>query len=335
MSLFVERPGLLTTVQDLGRYGAQKYGVIVSGAVDRLALRIANLLVGNEEGEAGLEITIIGPELAFERTALISICGANLSPELDGKSVPLWKTIMVPAGSRLKFGKARQGCRSYVAIGGGLDLPAEMNSRSTYLRAKLGGYLGRALETGDRIALREPSSQNKRLLHVVSGHEDEDGYAASPWSVSHDLIPPYQPEPTVQATAGQEYELFDEESRHRFFHEPFTILPQSDRMGYRLKGSPLLLREQQEMISSAVTFGTVQVPSDGNPIVLMADHQTTGGYPKIAQVISADLPLLAQANLGGKVSFRLVSLREAQQTYVAQQLALQTLRRGMEQMAHS
>ncbi|MDF2659748.1 MAG: hypothetical protein K0Q94_2539 [Paenibacillus sp.] len=335
MSLLVGRPGLLTTVQDLGRYGAQKYGVIVSGAADRQALRIANLLVGNEEGEAGLEITILGPELVFERTALISICGADLSPELGDKSVPLWKTIMVPAGSCLTFGKARQGCRAYVAIGGGLDVPSEMNSRSTYLRARLGGYLGRALESGDRIAFRAPSSLNKRLLHVVSGYEDEDGCTMSPWSVSHDLIPPYGPEPTVQAIAGQEYELFDEKSRHRFFHEPFTVLPQSDRMGYRLKGSPLLLREQREMISSAVTFGTVQVPPDGNPIVLMADHQTTGGYSKIAQVISADLPLLAQANLGGKVSFRLVSLRTAQQKYVQQEQAINTLRRGMEQMARS
>ncbi|GAA3413228.1 biotin-dependent carboxyltransferase family protein [Paenibacillus hodogayensis] len=332
MSLLLSRPGLLTTVQDLGRFGAQKYGVIVSGAVDRQALRIANLLVGNEEGEAGLEMTIIGPELVFERTVLISICGADLSPTLDGKPVPLWKTILAPQGSCLKFGKIRQGCRAYLAVGGGLDVPAELNSRSTYLRAQIGGFLGRALVEGDRIPIGAPSSSAKRLLLLLNKQTDEDGFAVSPWSVTYDLIPRYCPDPTVQVIAGQEYDLFDEESIYRFFHDPFTVLPQSDRMGYRFKGSSLALKEKQEMISSAVTFGTVQVPADGNPIVLMADHQTTGGYPKLAQVISTDLPLLAQVNLGGKVRFQLVSLRAAQRKYVAQQLAMRTLRRGLEQM---
>ncbi|MFD0712012.1 biotin-dependent carboxyltransferase family protein [Paenibacillus sp. GCM10027626] len=334
MSLLVKRPGLLTTVQDLGRYGAQKYGVIVSGAVDRLALRLANLLVGNEENAACLEMTIIGPEIVLEQPVLIAICGADLSPTLDGNPLPRWKTIAAPGGSVLKFGKPQEGCRAYLAVGGGLDVAAEMNSRSTYLRAQIGGFQGRALQEGDRIPLGSASERTARLQRLLTGAAAADSLAVSRWSVAQELIPAYSPQPVLHVTAGQEYELFDQESQYRFFHEPFTVLAQSDRMGYRLQGSGLQLAEPKEMLSSAVTFGTVQVPPDGNPIVLMADHQTTGGYPKIAQVISTDLPLLAQVNLGGKVGFQLLDLREAQQRALAQQAALRTLQLGLRQLVH-
>ena len=327
MSLFVKKAGLLTAVQDLGRYGTQKYGVVASGAMDAFALRTANLLVGNRESDACLEIAMIGPELVFERPALFSICGGDLSASLNGQAVPLWRTIYAPAGSRLTFGAPVRGCRAYLAVAGGLDVPPVMGSRSTFLRAGIGGYQGRALRPGDRVAIGQPSALAQRFMEQLAA----DGpIGISRWSVSSGLLPSYTEQPTLRIIEGEEYHLFDEESKHRLLHEPFTVLPQSGRMGYRLAGGELKLKQKAEMISAAVTFGTMQVPADGNPIVLMADRQTTGGYPKIAQVITVDLPLLAQVNLGGKVQFRKVSLQEAQAEYISRELALRELRCGLE-----
>ncbi|MGG6313372.1 biotin-dependent carboxyltransferase family protein [Paenibacillus macerans] len=332
MSLLIEKPGLLTTVQDLGRYGVQKYGVIVGGAMDAFALRVANLLVGNDEGEAGLEITMLGPQIRFEQTALISVCGGNLSPKLNGTPLPLWRTILAPKGSTLAFGPMKLGCRAYLAVGGGFDVPLQMNSRSTYLRAGLGGFEGRALVKGDRLPIGDLTPRSSNLLGRLAREANNEFGAVSRWSVFSEMLPKYAPNPTVQVIAGEEYDLFQEESLRLFVNEEFAVLPQSDRMGYRFKGYELKLRETKEMISSAVTMGTVQVPPDGNPIILMADRQTTGGYPKIAQVASTDLPLLAQANLGARVSFKLISLEEAQHQYVARETAIQTLHQGLERL---
>mgnify|MGYP002067041855 CR=1 FL=1 len=329
MSLLVTKSGLLTTIQDLGRYGAQKYGVVVGGAMDSFALRMANLLVGNEEGEAGLEITMVGPDLTFDSSVLISLCGGDLSPTLNGIPLPLWRTVYAPKGSRLQFGRLMQGCRTYLAVEGGLDVPLQMNSRSTYLRAGIGGYHGRALRVGDVIPTRSTTSRSLQLMEKLERKAGDASYAVSRWSVSTELLPLYSSEPTVQVVDGEEFQLFDDESVNRFLSESFTVLSQSDRMGYRLSGSSLKLKEEQEMISSAVTFGTIQVPAGGDPIVLMADRQTTGGYPKLAQVITADLPLLAQVNLGGKVHFQRISLREAQEQYIIRELAVKTLRGGL------
>ncbi|MCM3698878.1 biotin-dependent carboxyltransferase family protein [Paenibacillus macerans] len=329
MSLLIHKPGLLTTVQDLGRYGFQKYGVTVGGAMDAFALRIANLLVGNEEGEAGLEITMMGPEIVFEQTALISICGGDLSPKLNGVSLPGWRTILAPKGSTLNFGPMKQGCRAYLAVSGGVDVPVQMNSRSTYLRAGIGGYHGRALAKGDRLPVGSMSLQSLHMLGLLAREAENNLGAVSRWAVSADLIPPYEPNPVIRVIAGEQYDLFREESKALFISEPFEVLPQSDRMGYRLNGPELKLMKTVEMISSAVTMGTVQVPPDGNPIVLMADRQTTGGYPMIAQMASMDLPLLAQVNLGGKVRFQLISLREAQRQLIEREQAILALRQGL------
>ncbi|GIP10698.1 biotin-dependent carboxyltransferase family protein [Paenibacillus sp. FSL R5-0527] len=332
MSLLITKPGLLTTVQDLGRFGAQKYGVIVSGAMDAFALRIANLLVGNEEGAAGLEITMTGPEIRFEQTALISICGGDLSPKLNGVSFPGWRTVLAPKGSALTFGPMKQGCRTYLAVGGGLEVPLLMNSRSTYLRAGIGGYGGRALAKGDRLPVGNMCMRSLNLLALLARKAENSSGAISRWSVSADLIPPYEPNPKVQVIAGEQYDWFEEESKALFAGEPFEVLPQSDRMGYRLKGPRLKLTKSVEMLSSAVTMGTVQVPPDGNPIVLMADRQTTGGYPKIAQAASVDLPLLAQVNLGGKVRFKRISLGEAQRQFIEREKAVLALRQGLDHL---
>ncbi|WP_068785809.1 5-oxoprolinase subunit C family protein [Paenibacillus phocaensis] len=335
MSLLIEKPGLLTTVQDLGRFGVQKYGVIVSGAMDAFALRVANMLVGNPEGEAGLEITLLGPVIRFEQTALISLCGGDLSPKLNGVPVPLWRTVLAPKGSTLTFGPTKLGCRAYLAVGGGLDVPIRMNSRSTYLRAGIGGYEGRALAAGDRLALGERTPLGSHMLGVLAREANKESGAVSRWAVFPEILPKYAANPTVQLIPGEEYEHFQELSQHDLWNEEYAVLPQSDRMGYRFKGRELKLSQTKEMISSAVTMGTVQVPPDGNPIILMADRQTTGGYPKIAQVASVDLPLLAQTNLGARVRFRKVALQEAQRQLIERETAIQTLRKGLDLLATS
>ncbi|WP_059040561.1 5-oxoprolinase subunit C family protein [Paenibacillus rubinfantis] len=335
MSLLIEKPGLLTTVQDLGRFGVQKYGVIVSGAMDAFALRLANLLVGNAEGEAGLEITLLGPVIRFEQTALISLCGGDLSPKLNGIPVPLWRTVLAPKGSTLTFGPAKLGCRAYLAVGGGIDVPVRMNSRSTYLRAGIGGYEGRSLVAGDQLSFGEMTPRGSHLLASLAREASKESGAFSRWAVFPEILPKYAANPIVQLIPGEEYDLFQEQSQLDLWQEQFAVLPQSDRMGYRFKGRQLQMNQSKEMISSAVTMGTVQVPPDGNPIILMADRQTTGGYPKIAQVASVDLPLLAQTNLGARVRFRKITLQEAQRQLIERENAIQTLRNGLEQLETS
>ncbi|MFC4600741.1 biotin-dependent carboxyltransferase family protein [Cohnella hongkongensis] len=331
MMMTILKPGLLTTVQDAGRYGAQRYGVIVGGAMDAFALRVANLLVGNEEGEAGLEMTTIGPEIDFPQPALISIGGGDLSPVLNGREAPLWRTIYVPARSRLVFGSAKRGCRAYLAVAGGVDVPVRMNSRSTCFRAGFGGFEGRALQAGDRIPIGLSSERSRRLAERLS-LEEREGAAISGWSVAPELLPSYSDAPTVRAIADPELERFEPADAERFFREAYLVRSESDRMGYRLSGAELRLKEKRERASSAVTFGTVQVPPDGQPIVLMADRQTTGGYPIAAHVASVDLPLLAQTRLGGRIRFRLVALQEAQRQILIRENGIRTLRRGLERI---
>ncbi|MDG0792471.1 biotin-dependent carboxyltransferase family protein [Cohnella ginsengisoli] len=329
MSMIILKPGLLTTVQDLGRYGAQQFGVIVAGAMDAFALRISNLLVGNDENAAGLEITMVGPEIYFAERTLISVCGGDLSPVLNDREVPLWKTVVAPEGSLLRFGRVRLGCRAYLAVAGGVDAPVRMNSRSTYLRAGIGGWEGRSLQKGDRLPVGAASPANRALTALLADEAEADGVAFSRWSVAPDLLPSYTANPEVRAVPGQEAALFEKDSAVRFLNETYQIRTESDRMGYRLTGEILRLREKRELASAAVTFGTVQVPPDGQPIVLMADRQTIGGYPKIAQVASVDLALLAQANLGERIRFRSVSWREAQRLYLIRENGIRMLRSAL------
>ncbi|PWK15811.1 biotin-dependent carboxyltransferase family protein [Tumebacillus permanentifrigoris] len=309
MTLRVLRPGLLTTVQDLGRPGYQNQGVVVGGAVDRFALRVANLLVGNLEGAAALEITLHGPRLHVESDVYLAIGGADLSPALDGEPLPLWRPLLAPRGTVLDFGAPRRGCRAYLAIaGGGFDVPVVLGSRSAYLRAGI----GRALAKGDVIApLGTPPRTRLRTsayLHPA-------------------LLPAYSPHPLLRVLRGNQFETFTPESRERFFQTRYTVTPHSDRMGCRLMGgSSLELQHAEQMISEAVTSGTIQVPPAGGPILLLADRQTTGGYPKIGQVAAVDLPLAAQVPPGGTVRFQEISLEEALSLYVARERALLRLK---------
>ena len=312
--LTIHKSGMQTTVQDLGRTGFQKYGVVASGAMDSYALRMANLLVGNEENAAALEITLMGPLIQFDEDHVISICGGDLTPQLDGKAVKSWRAITAMKGQTLTFGKLRSGSRCYMAVAGGISVPEVMGSRSTYLRAKLGGYQGRALESGDQLAIGDAGAAQKSAV------QDESWFVPSP---------PYSSEPVIRVMKGRQFDLFSEESRKHFFSEAFSVNSQSDRMGYRLDGPRLVLAEAQEMISEAVVFGSIQVPSDGNPIILMADRQTAGGYPKIAEVITVDLPLISQLKPGDCLRFKEVSVEEAQRLLKLQEKTINCLKRAL------
>ncbi|MFB6366356.1 biotin-dependent carboxyltransferase family protein [Paenibacillus elgii] len=316
MSIHILNPGFLTTVQDKGRFGFQRQGVIVSGAMDSFALRAANALVGNEDNAAALEVTLMGTVIRFEADSLISICGGNLSPAIEGEPVPLWRPLLIREGSTLEFGPCRSGARVYLAVAGGIDVPLRMHSRSTYLRAGIGGHEGRALKAGDRLGFGLPSEPAAGYLKDRQTALRVKRWLAAEWFMGNEALPGYAQDPVIRVIRGREYDFFTEESQTAFVTRPFRITPQSDRMGYRLLGETLALKKSLETLSEAISFGTVQVPPEGNPIVLMADRQTIGGYPRIAQVITADLPVLAQAKPGDSIRFAEVSLQEAEKLYI-------------------
>ncbi|WAH39180.1 biotin-dependent carboxyltransferase family protein [Alicyclobacillus dauci] len=308
----VLHPGMLTTIQDLGRFGFQKFGVIVSGAMDPFALRVANLLVGNKENTAALEMTLAGPTLQFNKNCLISITGFGMNAKINNEVVRHWRPVYVRAGSVLEFTPTTVGCRAYLAVEGGFAVPTIMGSTSTYLKAGIGGYNGRAIQTGDYLDIGQQASAPLVIKETLVSRLKESSFVYPKWHVSSEFLPKYQPNPVLRVVKGNQFEDFTEESRTAFLEGRFEVSSRSDRMGYRLSGQALQLTNQVELISEAVTSGTVQVPSDGNPILLLADRQTIGGYPKIAQVVRVDLPIIAQARPGEKVGFELVTLEQAQ-----------------------
>jgi antagonist of KipI len=324
----IKKPGLLTSFHDLGRYGYQQYGVIASGSMDQAAHRISNIIVGNDENEATMEITLSGPTLEFNGDALISICGADLSPSINGKIVKPWRPVYVEKGSILTFGKCKHGCRSYLAVAGGYDIPDIMGSTSTYLRAGIGGWNGRALQAEDQIHLKAPGVLAGRIKAAIT-KQSSQAFIEADWTVAGNALPKYRINPEIRVTKGREYDLFDNFSIYEFLHSRFKITSHSDRMGYRLEGSKLTLKESSELISEPVRFGTIQVPAEGNPIVLLADRQTTGGYPKIAEIASVDLPLVAQSKPGEHLSFRLISLAEAQTLFLEHEVNIKRIKQGI------
>lgn len=327
MSIRIVRPGLLTTVQDLGRPGYQKDGVTVGGALDAFALRVANLLVGNAESAAGLELTLLGPTVCFEADALLAIGGGRLGPAIDGERIPEWRAIRAQAGATLSFEGAASGCRAYLAVAGGFSVPPVLGSRSTYLRARIGGVAGRALREGDRLALGEPSPLARRIAAGLEG--GGASVAVARWTVSAELLPEYRPDPIVRVMRGTHFDRLTPGSREALFTGSFRVLPESDRMGYRLEGPALALAAPLELVSEAVAAGTLQLPPDGQPIALLADRQTTGGYPRIGQIASVELPLVAQTRPGDAIRFREISLREAQSLYLARERGIEQLRRAI------
>ncbi len=329
MGLHFKTAGLLTTIQDTGRYGFQKDGMPVSGAMDRLALRIANILTGNKENEAAIEITLTGPEILFEADLLVAITGAGLLPHVNGQPAALWKPLLIRKGSLLTFGRQGSGCRVYLAVAGGLDVPLVMNSASTCLSTSMGGWKGRAIGAGDYIPAKGLAGQTRPGGNISGMKPVTGAFSQARWSPSPLLLPPYSGPPVIRFVHGPEFDWFSDESKNHFLKEEFLITSQSNRMGYRLEGPPLQLNEKKELLSSAVTFGTVQIPAGGSPIVLMAGHATTGGYPRIAQIITADLPLLAQLPPGKRIRFKIVSLPEAQQLLIEQEKKISFLKKAI------
>lgn len=302
MEIKVIRPGMLTTVQDLGRRGMRRAGLTGGGAMDQFALGLANRLVGNEPNTPALEMTLTGPELEFSEEALIAITGAGMG---DREHLHPFK---VKAGERVKLGSTTHGSRAYLAVAGGLKVGMVLGGAGTDLRAALGGHEGRALQTGD-------------VLHAEVVPREIYGR----WWVSPRLLPAYSLSPEVRAIPGAEMSEFAES----FWGSAYEISAQSDRMGYRLQGKMLERKTSRELVSAAVIPGTVQVPPDGGPIVLMADAQTIGGYPRIAHVAQVDLPLLAQLRPGDHVTFTLIDLEEAQRLANQRERDLNFLREAL------
>jgi antagonist of KipI len=306
----ITRGGLLTTVQDLGRAGMQQHGIATGGAMDTTAHRVVNLLVGNPEDAATLECTMIGPELEFEDDLLLAIGGGDLGATLDGAPIPMWCPFTARPGSVLAFSGARSGCRAYVAVAGGVDVPIVLGSRGTDLIAGMGGLDGRALQRNDEIGAGPPSDLSQRIRERLSA---DPRHARS---AGRSLLPRRSPEPVARIIHGPEHDRFSAVSRELLSADAFEVSPQSNRMGLRLMGPALALAGLYDLHSSPVAAGTVQVPPSGDPIVLMADHQTIGGYPRMASVITADLGIFAQAPPGMRVRFREVDVAEAQSAYL-------------------
>jgi biotin-dependent carboxylase-like uncharacterized protein len=300
----IVRPGMYTTVQDLGCLGHRAVGVAVAGAADALSARLANLIVGNPEDAAGLEATLVGPEIRFTRETVVALGGA----EFEG--LPAWRPVSVPAGTVLQLGAARRGCRGFLAIAGGVDVPRVLGSRSTHVRAGFGGWQGRVLRAGDRLPLAEAN----RALRGA-------------WRVDPRMLPAYSSEPVVRILPGAQAAEFSA----AWPDLCFKVRPQSDRMGVRLEGPAIVRGVASDLVSSPVSPGTIQVPPDGQPIVLLADAQTIGGYPQIAQVASVDLPLVAQLRPGDTVRFRVITLAEARAALAAREQALALLRTGLKE----
>jgi antagonist of KipI len=330
MSIKVLEPGLSTTVQDLGRVGYQQYGVVVGGVMDKVAARLANALIGNSEEDAVLELTLMGPTLLFQSDTLISICGADLSAKIDEVPVPLWRPIYVKEGSILRFGRPHQGCRAYLALAGGIDVPLVMESRSTYVRGGIGGYHGRAMQKGDVLNLNPIKSNHiKNLTEVLSKQVESDPFKSVNWTVSAQIKPAYKKDPEIRFIKGPQYDQFTEKSREQFLTEYYQVTSKSDRMGYRLSATALELSDKVELLSEAVTMGTIQVPNDGQPIILMADRQTIGGYPKIGYVASIDFPVLSQVMPGEKLTFKEISILNAQWLLLEREQMLSEVRIGI------
>jgi antagonist of KipI len=328
VALNVLRAGVLTTVQDLGRHGYQRHGVPVAGAMDAYSLRVANAVVGNESGDAGLELTLEGPAIELEDETLIAICGADLGPQAAHVPLPMLRPVWLAAGSQIEFGLARTGSRAYLAVAGGIDVPRVLGSRSTYLRAALGGIDGRAVRRGDRLPVGPvPAPRYPKLKALALAAKQR--FAAPHWAASvHPEKLDRSPQ-ILRFVPGRYWEALPADSRTRFMGSEFRVSADSDRMGYRLQGATLDMANRGDLLSEGVAFGTIQLPPDGCPIVLMADRQVTGGYPRIGDVASVDLGLAAQLKPGDRLRFERISLTQAQQLWMAQERAYAELREAI------
>jgi biotin-dependent carboxylase-like uncharacterized protein len=305
VAIRVKSSGLLTTVQDTGRFGEYDIGMPPSGAMDVFSYQVGNYLVGNEDGAAGLEITYFGPELEFTEDAVVAVTGAEMPPKINGEEAPTWETLQVREGDILSFDYLKNGARSYLAVAGGMDVPVFMHSRSTYTLIGLGGHEGRALKEDDELGLGEARNGEARV-----GKRVED-----------DHIPRYTKETELRVIIGLASYRLTEESMREFLNVEWTVTPDADRVGYRYRGGELGFVEREQpagagsdpanVVDFGYPIGSIQVPGGVEPIVLMNDAVTGGGYATIGTVISADRDRLAQSKTNDKTRFRSIELEEA------------------------
>lgn len=291
-----ENPGVLTTIQDEGRYGYEQFGMSPAGPMDGTAFRTANLLVGNPEGESALEATVLGPTLRFDQDNVVAVTGADMAPILNGRPCPMYQAVAVKAGDRLALGAARTGCRAYIAFAGGLDVPQVMGSRATALQNKVGGFQGRKLARGDSLGFRAPNP-------------------ALPLPRTAPVPAPAGREVVIRVILGPQDDAFTEEGVRTFLSQPYVVSKDFDRMGCRLEGPVIRHKTDGNIISDGMVTGAIQVPTSGQPIIMLAERQTVGGYTKIATVISADLPLVGQRKTGDVICFQAVSVEQAHRAW--------------------
>jgi biotin-dependent carboxylase-like uncharacterized protein len=291
----VINPGLFTSVQDMGRFGYESQGVPVSGAMDEFAFRVANMLVGNDENAPVLEMTLMGPTLEVTQDSVVAVTGAWMNPLVNGVERPCWSSFPVRKGETLSFAPVKTGCRVYMAVSGGFDGDVVMGSVSTYTRGSIGGIKGRRLEKGDVLSLKR---------HTLFTHF---------FKVNEEYIPHYSAEEEIRIVPGPQHDYFSREVIELFLNSTYTITKDSDRMGYRLDGPAIKAKEKHDIITDGIMPGAVQIPGNGKPIIMLKDAQTTGGYAKIATVISIDLSKLAQLKPGDRIKFSAISVEEAHQ----------------------
>jgi antagonist of KipI len=292
MTIRVAKPGLSTTVQDRGRLGYAHLGISPAGAADALSLRIANLLVGNDEYAPALEMTLLGATLEFTEPAIIAISGAACECKLGSEPAPANTAVQVSAGDALQCGSMTDGARSYLAVQGGIEVPLIMGSASTDVRGGFGGFEGRRLLSGDLLRIGKGRSKQVRRLPA--------GAIESPRHLG-----------PVRLTRGSQQDWFSFETYAKFLATSYVVSEQSDRAGLRLKGEAITPREQAQLLTDGIPLGAIQVPPDGQPIILFVDQQTAGGYPKIASVIAADMYRIGQLRPRDEVRFAEVSIAEA------------------------
>ena len=308
MGIVVENPGVLTTVQDGGRYGYEQFGVSPSGPMDKESFQIANILVGNPRDLSALEATMLGPTLRFTQDDIIAVTGGDMMPLLDEKPLPMNQAVLVKAGSVLKLRAARNGCRTYVAFAGGLDVPLVMGSRATGVQNKVGGLEGRKLAKGDEIGFLAPKTSLPRMAERRTDHPMPAGK-----------------ERVLRVILGPQDDAFTPQGMDTFLGQPYNVTNDFDRMGCRLDGPVIQHITDGNIISDGIAFGAIQVPSEGKPIIMLGDRQTTGGYTKIATVITADLPVIGQCRPGDVIRFQSVPVSQAHQLWREMQNRLNTL----------
>lgn len=308
MSIYFENGGMMTTVQDGGRFGYQQFGVSPAGPMDTKAFHLANILVGNDWEESALETTYMGPQIRFETSNIIAVTGADMQPCVDGNPIPMCEAVLVQKDSVLTFKGLVNGCRGYIAFAGGLDIPVVMDSKATLVRNAMGGVEGRKIQKGDEIKFAAPK---ETLSNMEIRKAPKEVYPSK--------------EVTLRVVLGPQDDMVGIEGIHQFFWNSAVISNEFDRMGCRLECEPLKQLGDGNIISDGIACGAIQIPTNGKPIIMMTDRQTTGGYTKIGNVISVDLPKLAQAQPGFKVRFIQVGIELAQDLYIRQKQEFKNL----------